>query len=112
MPTRRGWRAVVAGLIILLFIGLARAGDKDIAELLFKKGEKASRKKSYEEAVTYYRRALAEHSPYPEAASALAGALQKLGRGQEALEALLLCEEQLEVMPDLLLHRFLANLEA
>jgi hypothetical protein len=81
-------------IALAILVGAAGAGDKDIAELLYGKGEKAYRKKAYKEAVDHYRRALEEHSPYPEAAYRLGMALEKLGNGKEALEAFLLAEQQ------------------
>jgi len=90
----------IAGLL-LLSIGTANAGDRDVAELLHSKGERAYRKRDYEEAEQYFRRALAEYSPFPEAAECRARALLELGRTQEALRSYLLCEMQLEEMSDL-----------
>ncbi|MHC4472107.1 MAG: tetratricopeptide repeat protein [Planctomycetota bacterium] len=84
-------------LLLLLSLPLD-AGDEDVAKLLYAKAQKAVRKKSYEEAVDLYKRALKEHTPFPEAAYGLGVALEKLGRTDEALTAFLQCEEDVTAM--------------
>jgi hypothetical protein len=92
---RRGFLTGGASLLVLVIaVGVVGAGDRDIAELLYGKGEKAYRKKAYEEAAGHYERALEESSPYPEAAYKLGMCLEKLGKGKEALEAYLVAEKQ------------------
>jgi len=101
MAKRGLWVAMGVLILLALWIGAAGAGDQDIAELLYAKGEKAFRKKAWEQAAGHYRRALDEHSPYPEAAHRLGMALEKLGSGKEALEAYLLAEKQFGELPSL-----------
>ncbi len=91
------WKVVgipIAAILIIFLLAPVEAGDRDVAELLFSKGEKAYRKRSYAQAADYFQRALAEHSPYPEAAFGLAQALEKQGKGPEALKAYLRCKDQ------------------
>ena len=89
------------GLICLLLlavsipVSIVLAGDRDVAELFVKKGQKAWRGKRYEEAADYYRRALDEHTPFPEAAFELGRCLEKLGRTEEAIQAYLTCQDHL-----------------
>ncbi len=95
------WKAAGIPLTVLLFFCLLApvdAGDRDVAELLFTKGEKALKKRSYGEAADYFQRALDESSPYPEAAFALAQALEKQGKGPEALKAYLRCKDECEAL--------------
>ena len=84
---------------ILLLIALtsgpaALAGDRDVADFLFKKAEKAYRAHRYEDAVSDYRRARTECTPLPEAAFGLGLSLEKLGREAEALAAYRACVEE------------------
>lgn len=99
-------KALVVGIPLTVFLTLlllapVQAGDRDVAELLFEKGEKAFRKRDYAEAADYYQRALDEDSPYPEAAYGLAVALEKQGQGPEALKAYLRCKDDLLALEDL-----------
>ena len=82
-----GFRAgLLFACCLLLQAQSARAGDPDVARFLLGKGEKALRAKKYEDAVGFLERALAEHSPLPEASFALGQALEKLKRIPEAIE--------------------------
>lgn len=69
----------------------ATGGDRDVAEFLFKKAEKAYRAKDYESAASDYARARKEYTPHPPAAYGLALALEKLGREPEAIAAYRQC---------------------
>jgi tetratricopeptide (TPR) repeat protein len=84
---RRSWSWVV------LWLGAAgaAAGDRDVAEFLLKKAEKAFRARKYEEAAEDYRRARQEFAPLPEAALGLGEALEKLDRSAEAIAAYRAC---------------------
>jgi tetratricopeptide (TPR) repeat protein len=92
---RRSGLVLASIALLSVTSGPVRAGDPDVAKLLFDKGEKAYRAKNYEEAESYYARAIKEHSPYPEAAFGHGEALEKLGRTNEAIDAYLLCKDQL-----------------
>ena len=84
----------------LIAIALAaRAGDPDVAKLLFKKAQKAYRAKKYEEAEKTYRRAIEECPPNPEARYGLAETLEKQERMSEALAAYCRCVEDITAMP-------------
>ena len=84
-------------LLLALVSGLAAsAGDRDVADFLFKKAEKAYRARRYEDAVKGYQRARAEFTPLPEAAFGLALALEKLDREAEALAAYRTCVREVE----------------
>ncbi|MEN8151266.1 MAG: tetratricopeptide repeat protein [Planctomycetota bacterium] len=91
----------------LLFLALALiltpvfAGDRDVADLLCEKGEKAAKSRDYEGAIKYFQRALEEHSPHPEACFGLAKALEKLGRTGEAVQAYLRCLDELKGVKEL-----------
>jgi tetratricopeptide (TPR) repeat protein len=92
-------RIVLPVLIALLLAPVpGAAGDRDVAELLFKKAEKAARSNKHEEAVSLYERALEEHSPHPEAAFGLAVVLEKLGRSEDALQAYLRCRDEIAAL--------------
>lgn len=83
-------------LTLVLFAALpARAGDPDVAKLLYEKAEKAARSRDWEEAENYYRRALEEYSPLPDAAYGLGEVLEKQGKTSEAIDAYLLCKDQI-----------------
>jgi hypothetical protein len=84
-------------LLLALVSGLAAsAGDRDVADFLFKKAEKAYRAHRYEDAVKGYQRARAEFTPLPEAAFGLALGLEKLDREAEALAAYRTCVREVE----------------
>ena len=85
---RRDWLACLALLVVV------EAGDRDVAQFLLKKAEKAYRAKDYEQAVAGFKRARAEFTPLPEAAWGLGQALEKLEREAEAIAAYRLCAEQ------------------
>ncbi|MHC4473193.1 MAG: tetratricopeptide repeat protein, partial [Planctomycetota bacterium] len=90
MPAHR----IVPLLLVLPLLALpVGAGDKDLAKLMFKKGEAAKKAKNYEEAADLYRRAIDEDPPFPEAALGLGQALEKLGKIPEAIEAYLECRD-------------------
>jgi tetratricopeptide (TPR) repeat protein len=91
---------IVASIFILaaVVLGPGASGDADVAKLLFKKAEKAARAKKYDEAAALFKRALDEHSPYPEAAFGLAIALEKHGKTEEALAAYLRCRDEIAGM--------------
>ena len=91
-------RLIVAVLLLAVGVAPVMGGDREVAELLFEKGEKAFRKREYESAASFYERALAEAIPYPEAAFALGKALEKLGRAPDALQAYLKCRDQVKGM--------------
>ncbi|MHC4954399.1 MAG: tetratricopeptide repeat protein [Planctomycetota bacterium] len=79
-------------LSILLLLALpAWTGDQEVAKFLFDKGKKEFRAKRYDKAEEFFRRALAEHTPYPEASYEHGQALEKLGRSQEAADAYQTC---------------------
>jgi len=88
----------LSALLIAVLAGISVAGDRDVAELLFGKAEKAYKRKQYEDAAGYYRRALDETSPYPQAAFGLGQSLEKLGRAQDAIRAYLRCCDELEAV--------------
>jgi len=94
--TMRNWATIPVGvtrvraLLILLTLP-AWAGDAEVAEFLLEKGRKEFRAKHYEEAEKLFRRALAEQTPYPEAAFEHGQVLQKLGRSIEAAAAYQTC---------------------
>ncbi len=85
----------VLGLILMVtllsFPSSVRAGDPELAGFMYRKGKKASRSKNFEEAAGFYRKAMREHSPYPEACYGLGRALEKLGRTREAIRAYRRC---------------------
>ncbi len=97
-----GMRSVILLLLLagvaLLFLSPAEAGDPEAAKLFLRKADKAFRSKDYTEATKFYRRALGENTPYPEAAYGLGQALEKLGRKHAALQAYLDCKKQAEGM--------------
>lgn len=69
----------------------AWAGDQEVAKFLFAKGETALRSKQYANAEGYFRRALEEYTPYPEASYGHGVTLEKLDRSQEATAAYRAC---------------------
>ena len=69
----------------------AWAGDQEVAKFLFAKGETALRAKQYADAEGYFRRALEEHTPFPEASYGHGVTLAKLNRTQEAIAAYRAC---------------------
>lgn len=75
------------GIGVLVLAVLVSAGDREVAEFLFSKGQKALRAKQFEEAEANFRRAIEEDSPYPEASYGLGQALEKLDRGGDACQA-------------------------
>lgn len=81
----RGW------LVCLTFLVVVEAGDRDVAQFLAKKAEKAYRAKDYEQAAATFKRAHAECTPFPEAVWGLGQALEKLERASEAIAAYRLC---------------------
>lgn len=85
---RRGWLLCLALLVVV------EAGDRDVALFLLKKAEKACRAKDYEQAVTHFKRAREECTPFPEAAWGLGQALEKLERSGEAIAAYRLCAQE------------------
>ena len=78
-------------MILLLLALPAWSGDQEVARLLFEQGRKVFRAKKYKEAEKYLGRALAEHTPFPEASYWYGQALEKLGRAQEAAHAYRVC---------------------
>jgi hypothetical protein len=102
MTTKPPLRLTLLPLFALLLVfAPALAGDKEVADLLCEKGDKASRARKYEEAVAHYERALEEHSAHPAAAFGLGKALEKLGRTGEALSAYLRCLDALKARKSL-----------
>jgi len=94
-------RGILAGLLCLVLCAApAHAGDRDVAQFLCDKAEKALRAKDYEAAVEDFRRARAEATPFPEAAYGLGAALEKLGREVEAIGAYRLCVAEVEADKD------------
>ncbi len=85
---------LVSALVLSLLQVAGRAGDEEIARLLYRKAQKATRAESFQEAADLYRRALEEHTPYPEAAFGLGESLEKLAKSNEALLAYIACKDQ------------------
>jgi len=98
-PTRIAYLAILVVATASLTSGPVRAGDPEVAKLIYRKAEKEFRAKRYEQAAKLYRRVLAEHSPYPEAACGLGSALEKMGKGNAALQAYLQCRKQVRAIP-------------
>jgi len=93
-------RPLLLGVAFALALGArAVAGDRDVAELLYQKGLKASREKNFTEAESCFRRAIAEFSPYPDAVFAHGEALEKLGRAAEACVAYRRCLDEIRASP-------------
>ena len=84
---------LAAGCALLAVTTLA--GDPDVAQFLYQKGQKAYRARKYEEAEKSFRRALEEHSPLPEAQFALGQTLERLERMGEALNAYRRCRDEI-----------------
>ncbi len=93
-------RPLLLGVAIAWALGdRAVAGDRDVAELLYQKGLKASREKNFAEAESCFRRAIAEFSPYPDAVFAHGEALERLGRAAEACAAYRRCLDEIRASP-------------
>jgi tetratricopeptide (TPR) repeat protein len=86
--------SLLVAVLLVLLLPPVFGGDRDVAELLFEKGEKAYKKRDYDGAADYFQRALDEFPAYPEAALGLAQALEKAGKGPEALRAYLRCKDE------------------
>jgi len=95
--TQRGFCGFLAALALLSGAGApALGGDADFARFLFVKAEKAFRARRYEAAEESYRKALAQLTPFPEAAYGLGRTLERLERPRDAMAAYRTCREQIE----------------
>ena len=87
-------RLLRGSLALFVLLVVVDAGERDVAQFLLRKAEKAYRAKDYEKAATGFKRARAEFTPLPEAAWGLGQALEKLGRESAAIAAYRLCTDE------------------